>query len=404
MAGIFILLLVVGASWYGRDVASKSAPQDTAAVFHFFPNRLTWGQTIRALGNMTLVSNRSITASDIRSFTKGEFSLFIGNDGSRSVALRSSKELLPTNTLDSLGILVQETSKGIYLLSDRPVARMNWDPNHIWFGSLHWPGEFHIGNAYFLENETIGGPIYASSGETRVRLPRMGLATIQWKKLPENTIFALAMPALPNLTIEGITTSIDALLSSFKPPSSTILAQRLLTFPGSILLTKTESTPGFLLVSSSINFARDLQQNIIQTAAALQAPRLQSFILPDQSPAKEIIVDPSLSTIEEITMGGSLVSRVSILDGEYLYSAESDDSFIVTNKQDLLENQLSDEIDWMKTACNGNIAYLHLRELNLMSSSWLISRTVSPLTMLAEEYSAISVNQGLFHTNIHLCH
>lgn len=390
--------------WYGRDTVSASAPQDTAMVLHFHPNRPKWTATERALGDMTLVSNRSLTVSDIRTFANGEFSVFIGNDGSRSVAVRSSKDRLPTQTLDALGILAEETSSGVFLLSDRPVARMDWEPSHVWFGSIHWPGAWRIGNIHMVEDRDVRGPIYASATKVRIRLPKQQIATIPWKTLPTDTIIALAMPALPNASVVGVTTSIDAILSSYDTPTATAIAEHVLGTPGAVLLKKTEDQLGFLITTDLSDFAKDLQQKLIQTAAALQAPRVRPLTLPDNTIAEEMIVDPSLTTVEETTVAGILVSRVATTDGDYLFTAESDEAFALSNQQDLLEYLLKDGENGQKPSCNGNAIYLNLTEFLLASSDALTARTTNDLVTLNGEYGTIAVDQGWFYTNIRLCH
>lgn len=404
LAGAGIGIVGVGMLWYGRDTTSASAPQDTAIVLHFHPSRFKWDATERALGDIPLVSNRSLTVSDILGFANGEFSVFIGNDGSRSVAVRSSKGRLPTDELDALGILAEETSRGVFLLSDRPVARMEWKPAHVWFGSVHWPGAWRIGNIHMVEDRDVRGPIYASGEKTRIRLPKQGLTTIPWKTLPTDTILALAMPALPNTSVVGVTESIDAILSSYDTPTASAIADHVLSSSGAILLKKSTNRLGFLITTDLENFAKELQQKIIQAAAALQSPRIQPLTLPDNSIAQEMIVDPSLTTVEETTVAGILVSRVATMEGDYLYTAESDDSFVITNEQDLLEYRLTDGEDGEKQACGGNVLFLNLREFLAASSDALTARTTNELVMLNGEYFAVAVDQGWFYTHIRFCH
>lgn len=389
--------------WFGRDTTSAAAPQDTALVLHFHPNRLAWKAMERTLGRMTLVSNRPLTVANIQSFANGEFSVFVGNDGTRSVAVRSSKNRLPTAMLDSLGILSEETSRGVYLLSDRPVARMNWKPRRVWFGFIHWPGPWRIGNAYMVEDQRVRGPIYVSGTKTVIRLPRQDISTIPWKRLPADTILALAMPALPNTTIEGVTSSIDTVLSSYSAPSAALLVGHLISSSGSIVLTSNEKHTGFLMVSDAEDFAKDLQQKAIQMASALQSPRFRPLSLPDGSIAKEMIVDPGLITVEETTIAGTLVSRVASAKDEYLFAAQTDESFLLTNDQDLLEFRLNGAGEGIAPACMGNALYLRLDGLLDASSAGLTARTASQLSMLGDEYSTLSVDRGWAFTRIRLC-
>lgn len=404
LVGAGIGLVGIGMLVYGRDTTSASAPQDTAVVLHFHPNRFEWNATERALGDMTLVSNRPLTVSDVRAFASGEFSVFLGNDGSRSIAVRSSKDRMPMDLLDALGILAEETSNGVFLLSDRPVARMDWKPAHVWFGAIHIPGSWRIGNMHVVDDRAMRGPIYASEAKTRIRLPKLGMSKIPWKLLPEDTILALAMPALPNTSVAGVTDSIDAVLASYDSPSAASIAEHVLGAPGAIILRKSTGRLGFLISTDAENFAKDLQQKIIQTAASLQAPKIRPLTLPDQSVAEEMIVDPSLTTVEETTVNGMLVSRVAATDGTYLYTAESEGSFITTNELALLEFRLNVGADGAKPTCDGNAAYLNLTEFLQAASGALTSRVTNDLGTVNAEYGVVSVNQGWMFTSINLCH
>jgi len=397
-------IVIIGIFWFGRDTTSSAAPQGTAIVLHFNPNRLTWGSTEDALGDITLISNRSMKASDIQMFAKGEFSIFIADDGTRSVSIRTTAKQLPTAELDAQGILVEETSRGIYLLSDRPVARMDWYPSHVWFGCIHWPGVWHIGDIHIINEESTRGPIFSSKNQTRIRLPKQELTKLPERTLPDGTMLALAMPLLPNINISGVTSAIDSILSSLQIPMVSLFAEHLLEAPGKIILANSQNQIDFLFTSDSEKFDKNQQQKVIQAAAALKSPRLRPFVLPDDSIVKEIIVDPSLTTVEETTVAGILVSRVAMTQGEYLYAAESDGSFIITNKLELLEFELKGKTDGVQSTCAGNVSFLSLTDALRSSSSALKSRATSQIALVGEEYRAIAVNQGWIYSNIRLCH
>jgi hypothetical protein len=396
---------VAGTCWFERDTTSAAAPQETALVLHFQPNRVTWKAVERALGSTTLISNRPLTVSDIRPFVRGEFSLFVDKGGIRSIAVRAKRDEVPIDLLDSLGILATETSRGVFLLSDRPVARMNWSPSRIWFGWIRWPTRWHIGEAYLVDEPNMRGPIFASAKSTVIRLPKQEIFPLPWNRLPSGTIFALATPVLPNTSIAGITDSIDTILASYDTPTAGQLTAQLAERAGFLLLSGGERSTSFVFGTEADDFAKNLQQKIIQTAAALQTPRLRPFALPDQSVGQEMIVDPSLTTIEETTVSGSLVARAAAGQGVYLYTTESNGQFFVSNDQNLLTFGVAGNArDSVRTPCGGNALFLGLRDLLDASSGALTSRPTDATSMIANVYSDISVSQGWLFTNLHLCY
>lgn len=399
-----VALALASTAWYGRDTTSASAPEGTRLVLHISPNRLTWDDTERVFGNIPLLSDRPLTVSDIRPFTRGEFSVFVGEDGTRSIAVRANKRDVPTKSFDALGIFAQETSRGVFLLSSKPMARMGWTPGHVWLGFIHWPNAAHIGSVHFIEEETVRGSLFVTGKRVIVRIPKQPLSEIPWKSVPSNTISALATPALPNTSVASVTEAIDTILSSYDTPSAAWLSERLLTMPGEILLAKSDESLDFLFAASSDDFDKNQQQKIIQTAVAMENPQIQQITLPDGTRAQEIIVDPTLTTIEETTVAGTLVSRAATSNGRYLYTAERPGYFAVTSSQSLLEHWLKNsKINKESASCLGNAAYLDLRGLLDRSASSLSARSTNILRVIADEYAAMSIQQNWFSTTIRIC-
>ncbi len=398
-------VLATGSVWYGRDTTSAAAPEGSVAVIHVNVDRFSWNRAKRALHNIPLISNRPLTIDDLEPFTFGEFSIFIDGEGTRSVAIRSSKRKLPTPILDSLGILAQDTGNGVFLLSDRPLARMDWKPPHVWFGSLHSPLSAHIGSFHFLGAAHASGAIYSSGNELKIRLPRQHLSKLPWKSIPDATIAEMSTPALPNLDVNGVSQAMDTVLSSYKTPSAAAISSQILTKIGVITLTRENDSIHFLFVSDDNNFAKDQQQKLIQTAAALETPRIQAFQLPDNSAAKEIIVDPSYSTIEETTVAGTLVSRVSANQGGYFYLANNNGTFAVTDSQSLLEFWLKGGVGTKsKPSCHANSIFTDIDALVSFSSASMHARTSNALSLLGNAYASIGVQENLLNTTVHLCY
>jgi len=399
-----LVLVAVATIWYGRDTTSSSAPQDTAVVLHFQPNRLSWDETKRVLAHIPLISNRPLTADDIEPYAHGEFSLFIASDGMRSIAIRATKKDLPTATLDALGVIVQETAHGVVLLSDRPMARMDWKPSHIWLGSVHFPWNTHVGSLYIPEDATLSGSLYSSKAGMSVRLAKQRLSTLPWTVVPDGTIAALSTPAWPNADVSSVTSAIDTILSSYATPTAGFVANHVLSNQGTVLLAKNDDRFDYLFTTTAKDFTKADQQRLIQTAAALQIPRIQTLTLPDNTVAKEMIVDPSLTTIEETTVAGTVVSRASSRDGEYVFDAEHDGTVSITNAQNLLDFSLSAKKTGVKPSCSANVAFVDIRSLLDLSQGSVHARSAALLSVLTNTFGSIGVEESLLSTTIHLCY
>ncbi len=357
-------------------------------VVHFTPNQTNSDAIMDIIRNFPLISNRSLTFVDMQPYIQGEFSLFIAEDGIRSVAIRSKTALLPMKTFDQLGILVENVGKHVFLLSDRPIARDTWNPPHNILRSIHSPLWKRIAELYEVESDW-SGIMYANKNELTIRSNKIENTQLPLKYIPKNTIAVLATPALPNLQI-----------NSLIPLSDTTTLGSILNTAGYLILTKTENDNGFLISSSTENFDKEQQQKIIQQSASFKQPKQQLLTLPDNSKATEIIIDSGLSTIEETTISGMLVSRVAISGGSYLYSVEKDGQFAITNNEELLEFWLN-PIDKAKLdKLDENILILTTALLNSVSDQTV--RTTDIVTFLSQTFTSISVNNGIFFSTIHL--
>ncbi len=383
-----LLVFCLGIWWFQRDTTSHTAPVGTTMVVHFTPNQTNSDAIMDIMRNFPLISNRSLTFTDMQPYIQGEFSLFIAEDGTRSVAIRSKTALLPMKTFDQLGILVENVGKRVFLLSDRPVARDTWSPPHNILRSLHFPTKQRIAELYEIESEW-SGVMYVDRYGLTIRSKKNENTQIPLKYVPKNTIAALATPALPNMQIQSLLSLTDA----------TMLGSVLNT-AGYFILTKTENEMGFLISSSSKNFDKEQQQKIIQQSASFKQPIQQLLTLPDDSKAQEIIIDSGLSTIEETTISGMLVSRVATSGGSYLYSLEKDGQFAITNQEKLLEYWLNPTDKTKTDKLPGNILYLTTALLN--STSEQTVRTTEFFSFLSQTFKAISINNGVFFSTIHL--
>lgn len=388
--GLFLALLL-GIWWFQRDTTSKTAPVGTTTAVHFAINRANQDDIERLLSSFPLVSNRSITLRDIKPYLYGEFSLFLTSEGIHSVTIRSKKSSIPFDILDSLGILVEEVGKNLFLLSDRPVARSNWNPPHNLLRSFHFPFKTRIADLYELESNRYSA-VYSSNKQVTIRADKLPFSELPLKYIPKSTIAAIATPIFSINMNELLPNTFD--LSQLK---------EILNTQGYLILAQDEKNTRFLFSGETINFDKDQQHKLIKASASFKQPLQQNFDLPDMTTATEIIVDTSLSTIEETTISGSLVSRIATSAGEYIYAVEKDKNFAVTNSEELLNFWLKEPIlDDSTLKLSGNIAFLNTDLFINDQSSEQKTSSNELLLLLSDRFETISINNGLLFSTITL--
>lgn len=387
--------------WIGRDTTTASAPQGTALALHFEPNRFNWNAVEGALGNLTLVGSRPLTAANIKKFARGEFTVFLHADGERSVAVRARKEDLPLGEFDSLGILATETAPNVFLLSDHPTARMDWTPRRVWFGFVRMPGWWHIGEMHVTDEPTLRGPLYANASQIRVRLPKQSISQTNTDHFTQETIVFLATPVLPNIVSSEWISTFQTILRPIAMAATDYISM-FARGEGVLALTHADNELGYIFQTLGEDNGVKKLQEFIRSIAAVQTPRRRDMNLPDGTVATELVVDPGFATVEETTVGGTLVSRVAGAGGSYVYAAERNGTAYISNRRELIEFAMGDSTEH-ENFCEGNAAYLNLAALVALPGTGAASRDTSVFSTFASSYRELSVDQGFIHTNIRAC-
>jgi hypothetical protein len=247
------------------------------------------------------------------------------------------------------------------------------------------------------------GSMYGSNDKIFFRTPKRQIARLPKGWMPSNTILAMATPFLTNIDMTSVTSAMDPILSPFGGLSVSGLADVLRDHQSMMLVTKSDKTSSFLLSIDSNVFDKERQQKILQTISALLDPHSRNFSLPDNSIASEIVVDPSLISIEETTISGLLVSRTAIKSGSYLYGVERDVHYILTDSEELLTNTINGSKARTLKNCMGNSAFLDLREILALSAETKNSRVGGYLEEINQEYETIGIQQGTLYTTIQAC-
>lgn len=393
-------LLWFGSGWvFLHDTVSAAAPEGTMLAFRFTPGRSHWDRVEGVLGQIPLISNRPLTAEDIRPFTEGEFAEFVGTDGTRSLAIHASKGRLPRPMLDSLGITVTEVHPSVFLLTDRPAAvsgmKTKWSFIHP---PAPWKRFSRIGTVAFADSGARG-IMYATNNGAEWRLPYLPLPDTRSLPIPSDALAVLSTPLLPNIDLTWLIRDIEIQAGALGAPDAETFT-KLLNGAGGVVLTK---DGGFLVVLNAEGFDETAQKNLLRLAAAMQTPSKTVWVLPDQSKTEEIQVDPSSVTVEEATVQGTNVLRIHEKDGHSLSSATKGGQFALTNTDRLLEDWLSGPTTRPTTACTSTTLAMDLRAMNDQAIRTVDGWRPMPFGLISQKFLTFSLSNEWRQTKIDLC-
>lgn len=351
-----VCVFLVGQLWFTRNTVFTAAPEGTGGAVQILLNKKTWPVVQKTLEDIPLISHRDLTLDDLAQFIHGELGWFFHEDGTRSIAIRSDQEKIPTELLDAKHIVVQKVSKSVFLLSEKlqPVSGL---PTHRSISSLFPSFATHIGTYRETRNEKTLKISY-SNNQIRIALPVIPGAknTMVTSHIPPDTFFFLSTPVLSNSTKFLETTDlfsglVDPLLnSSIQGFFKEILGTN------SIFLLNNPSNPSFLLVSDEKTQEAERPQ-IIKTALSLKHPILQEFKMTDGSRTKELISDPSLVPLEEKTIEGRQFHRAIVSDYSLFISKDGD--LILSNSEETIRSWLkTGEENKMLMPCDANSGYV----------------------------------------------
>jgi hypothetical protein len=400
---IFCCLTIIISSilWFQRNTVFIAAPDDTAFALHFTPTKRTWPLVREQLKQFPLVSNRPLSIEDISSFVQGEFALFSTESGEFSLAVRSSKALIPTELLDSYGISYQEVSSNVFLLSSTLTSVGGWveENNHNYTlpsFSHKTIGELHI---LLSEEEAISGPIKCNGQETKVYLPKIGLSTHNLESVPASTIAVLSTPFWTNDPQMSLSTSIQHLFSAYEVGLYDEFINSFSNNPGIIILEKTDTLS--YLYHSTFPFNEAQLEKLLKLSVALQSPQISYWTLPDGTRIHEVIADPSTIIVEQIPIAGSLINHIPLDTDADIYYANTDKGGFVTNSENLLQNHLNETP--LEDSMNvSNALYVDLSAFASIYKNGETQRNWNAFSLLSAQISNVSIEENRYSTIITL--
>ncbi|GEM_PF-6357482 len=403
-----IFLVYLGSLWwFTRPDIGNVAPEGTVLIVRLMPSQKYWNDVASVIGELPIVSGHGLSVRSLIPYTHGDLTLFIGEDGRRSAALRTKAGQIPRALLDSQGISVQQAAPDLFLLGDhaRPFMPISLSRPSFWLFSF---GAHSLGYVHIRLGDTwLSGRLQANASGWQILIPHLPLPSLPWRTLPENTIAAMATPVLTkDFNISGITGRMDALLSHFDIPLISGLTDKLLQNHGLMLITQDNDGLGMLMSGMANQLSTEDQKHILTVASALKNPVGKRWILPDNTSATELNADPSGITIDEKTLFGTTVLQAKARSNETLLIASHDNQYALTNREPLILAWIGGKIDKPMTAgsCRiDNSSYLNLQKLFAVSSPSLQYTQENSMRMLAEQFSEISIRNSFIFSIIQMC-
>lgn len=399
-------LLILGTSWistlwFTRDTIYAAAPENTVMAVRLFVSGKK-GESVESMTkNFPLISNRSVTFSDLAQYISGEFVLFLNADGSRSIALRKGKTPLPQALLDAQSITVQPIRNNIVLLSGKneilkPISLRTKIipgfsyPRHQWIGEL-------------VEiNQPHRSFVYATKDRILITLPGIQPEGSVFKHIPKDTIAYLSNPLLPNTTKDFLDPFLP-LMQSVVDPQFLDHLSTLSTEKSQIILTKDTQGIGFFLSAREDGTKNPINnEQALRAINAMNAPKIQETFLSDGSSIKELIANPDSISVEQITLLGTQVNRIQISGADILAGSTKKNGIFLTNRENLFRSQEEGNKSLNKI-CSGNAAGINLQPLVDMQNQHAHTPNTNPILLFAQNFSSIGVKTNWFSTSIHLC-
>ncbi len=401
-ACLSILATTISRVWLTRNTVFQAAPENSQVAIQLLLNKRTWPILQQLLENTPLVSNRDLTITDIAPFAHGELGWFFHDDGTRSIAIRSQQDDIPTDLLDAKHVVVQETNPHVFLLSEKlqPISGLGISSSY--FRNLFISPFSTVLGEYHEKNQGKSARISHRSGKISFQLPiRVDEIESETKYLPIETFLYLFTPVLSNNEM------IRDVVGAFSHTAAPLFHESLQDFisnlasnHGQFLLANPEN-PTFLFASDA-DIPDQLRVDLLQVSLSLQNPSIRTLALTDGTSTKELIADPDLVPVELRTVEGTEFFRAST-DENTIFSSKGTKP-IVSNDENLIRNWLSQtQEDKKLMPCDTNIAFLettNLLDANFESSDYYKNATVIDLL---KKFSVIGMKSNGNKIEMHLC-
>lgn len=354
-------------------------------------------------GNLPLIKDQFITLKDIAPFLQGELAIYILEDGSSAIGIRSSKNLLPEHLLDQYGIVRKEVTQKIHILSSKPL-------------NIEKRGRTSINIKHLFPN--ILGRITIREGEVfKKGVISKNKKGYQFKVNTKNSLPILEKQTFPNSSIAAMTLDSeeirfsDALIEQLDRIVEPLGLLRLSDvfsegMINSLTMFFNESEDGsldsFLLLKQADEQFSVV--NLLKTMASLQSPEIRSLPLPDGTFASEIIADPHKIVVEEFVFEGLSMNRVILNDGNIIISGKRDGDIFISTNEDLIHFWLNSEEKYDNNYCSTKkSAFFRPSDIHTLFAKNSINAWPFAITTLSDSIKGISLGVAKKSISVSFC-
>lgn len=387
------LVAQLGTMWFGRGVLLKLAPSDTILAIELRLNEHSAPFLFDWFAGVPLISDRSLDLVDLAPYIHGEFAVFLTKAGERTIAFRGKKDSLSEELLSTYSISIQE--KGNYVLLSStlvPISGIEKVSHRPFFPQIKqkWLGRI------LFPDTGMGGNLLLSDRMLTVRLK-----TPQSTKseLP-NINSALAFGGLswgsdgsPIVGLERLTSGLSNSGNKLFFDNSTKIE---------VFIQPNETSKDVLMVLHRSETEETHLLEELRYFGALAKPTLVTQVLQDGSSMNEILVQPELVSVEEVTTSVGSSFRVPIMGGGFAMASIHNGSILLSNSETLIEQYISSNTI-IQGSCT--ITSNHLSPEFLMQEVHLLKtdRWLSLLDGLFDDFSSVSIEFKKYSTEVHLC-
>ena len=369
-------------------------------MLRFVVNRSTTERISSLFENIPAVSDRNLKFQDLKPYLTGEFALFYSKNGEQTFAtkLKSNTEL--NQLLDSHNIIQTKTRGGYILLSNTTKSIGINSVSLRLMPKLSLPWRLWLGD---ILSDGSRGDIYLKDKSLEIHTPQKNPVAEPINFFSENTIAFLSTPMLPIESSDPIIQSFYPLLSSLIPNGFESMYTQLFGKNPKIILTSDKEGIGFFFVADSNHLENKTLENILKSIGAINTPKIETKDLVDHTTYQEIIADPSLVSLEQVTLHGTQMYRIAMKNQTILAGIAGNSQIILTNREEILKAFKEASPIKADDMCGAKQIYLSTSAFSKPAENNSNDRQSTIIQELSQHFTKIGIILKKNSTIIHLC-
>lgn len=387
--------------WFTRDSIYRAAPTGTQITTRFFLNNSTSESISHLFNNIPIISSRALTLDDLKPYIYGEFAVFINENGSHSIAIRTNKNFLPNSLLDSQRVTQKQISNSITLLSDKIESVGGLKIKKSFFPPFKptkkWIGEI------VTSNTKKRNFVFSTKSQFEIYLPKIKQSQASFDKIPDNTIAYLSLPILTDTQPNNALTVFLPMIQTVFNEGFIDMLKNIIQKNSLIILTNDENGIGYFIKTELTNDQHSIDlTTLLQSLVALKSTKIKQSPLEDGSMIKEIISDPDSIDVQQITVQGIQVKKVNN-NNETIMAGSLNNIFFITNREELLKNSLLNDKKINNVSCEGNLGLFSIKKLKEISNTHQNYLNANILDLFSDKFSYIGLKNNTFSSQINFC-